>query len=306
MPHLTREELIAILELKKLDAIRDADAAARLAAELQDLLGLTWDDVARRALNDAIRVLVAGGDGALAIEPLMDALEIIGRALRTTYPALIDTGLLGIVEVSYETAQAGVFNAFRVGVRPSFNLVDSRAIDWLHQHHMYWVREHYDRMVQDDVVRVGERVIQEGLGRFDAGRVFREELGEKLGQSQAYWEGLSNHVVTRSREFARIEAYVKAGVEELQVAAVRDHRTSDVCTFLDGKIINVRKMVELRDSLMRARTPEDVKEIAPWMTLEEIKSRVKGNEITDPALASPPYHFNCRTRTVIRKRSNAE
>src|SRR5690606_25813848 len=123
MPHLSREELIAIIELRKLDALRDADAAARLAAELQDLLGLTWDDLAREALNEASRQLLSGS-GEIGGEELADALETIARALRTTYPALIDTGLLEIIEVAYETAQTGVFRAAQVGLRPSFNLVD--------------------------------------------------------------------------------------------------------------------------------------------------------------------------------------
>ena len=305
MPHLSREELIAIIELRKLDALADGDAAARLAAELQDLLGLTWDDLAREALNEAARQLLSGS-GEIGGEELADALETIARALRTTYPALIETGLLDVIEVAYETAQTGVFRSAQVGLRPSFNLVDNRAISWLHEHHTYWVRNHFDRQVREDIVRIGERVIQEGLGRREAGQVFQQEVGEKLGQSQSYWESFSNHVTTRSREFGRIEAYVKAGIEELRISAVRDRRTSDVCEFLDGKIIRIADMVELRDRLMEAQSPEDVKEIAPWLDVEEIKTKVRGGYVTDPQLASPPYHWNCRTRTVIHKRSNQE
>ncbi len=109
----------------------------------------------------------------------------------------------------------------------------------------------------------------------------------------------ANHVVTRSRESGRVDGYERAGVEYLQIRAVLDHRTSCICRNLHGRIIEVDKARRLRARLMDAKSPEDVKEIAPWVPCDGVKGK-RSSELPEH-LALPPYHFGCRTRTVVWK-----
>jgi hypothetical protein len=73
---------------------------------------------------------------------------------------------------------------------------------------------------------------------------------------------------------------------------------------MHGRIIRVDEAVELRDRLMHARNPEEVKDIAPWFSPDEVDRKIVGRRSDDlpNEVALPPYHFNCRTRTVIARR----
>ncbi|NBC19342.1 MAG: hypothetical protein GVY18_18710 [Bacteroidetes bacterium] len=296
---LSREEILTLIELGRIDALLEGDALERLRVELKDLLLTTWDARTRQALTDAVRRLESAGGALLAAEDVEEALAPLARQLGARFGAEVTPGLLATIEGSYELAQLGVYDQVpAITARPSFNLVDEKAIRWLHEYEGYFVRNHYDRLLQEDVQRIGSRVLREGLTRREAGQAFRRELGQRLGQSQSYWEGFADSALTRAQEFGRVEAYQKAGVTAARIVAVRDDRTSDICNFLHGKTVPVEVMAAQRDDLLATSDPEAVKGVAPWLTVDEARRAVDGDTVTDPRLATPPYHFNCRTRSV--------
>jgi hypothetical protein len=51
--------------------------------------------------------------------------------------------------------------------------------------------------------------------------------------------------------------------------------------------------------LMAAQDPEDVKTIAPWPKLEDIKGK-SSKELVAQGVIVPPYHFFCRTTLAER------
>ena len=274
-------------------AVVKADAYERLAARLHRLLAATWDDHTRRALEEITERLRGREPLTVAeVEAIHRRLaEILGEA----FTAEIEADLREIVAESYVRALSDTLGLSR----PRWDLVDARALDWLQRHHVYWVRHHYDRHLAEDVLSLGEQAILEGMSRREAGRLFREALGRRLGQSQLYWEMFANHVVTRSQELGRVEGYERAGVRYLQIRAVLDHRTSCICRNLHGRIIEVDKAARLARRLVAADDPEDVKRIAPWEPCERVMG-VPSAELPEH-LALPPYHFGCRTRTVVWK-----
>ena len=157
------------------------------------------------------------------------------------------------------------------------------------------------------------------MSREKAGRLFREELGPTLGESQGYWERFANHVVTRATEFGRLDGYLAAGgdgtspISHLRVVAVLDARTSEICRWMHGRVIPVAYAAALRDELMRASDPEDVKRVAPWPRPGDLRGKATSELLQENlGLAMPPYHFGCRTRTVaasedeIRKEADYE
>ena len=313
---LSSDELKALVELRKIDAILGNDPSERLMAELQDLLLLSWDQASRSALTEAVRELAVqhgrltrslpaayppsvGGRGRrLQEEDVERVLAGLSRRLGPQFAATVESELLEIVLAVYEGAQRDVLREISMPVRPSFNLIDERAVSWLHSHHLYWVREHFELHTRERVVKLGTKALREGLSRTAAGALFQEELGPVLGQSQSYWQMFANHSVTRSQEFGRVEQYAKAGVEYLEIRAVIDHRTSDICRFMHRKKVRVSTAVELRDRLMAARDPDDVRRIAAWMSPEEARAHVEQGVVEHVALATPPFHFGCRTRTI--------
>ncbi len=186
------------------------------------------------------------------------------------------------------------------GTGAAFNAIDERAIAWAEKNSMYWVGEHYGTMQSKKIGEIAAKVLEEGMDRNAAALYLRKNLGKQFKRSSVYWDLLSNHVVTRSREFGRTSAYEKAWSEYIRISAVIDHRTSLICRTLNGKIVPVSWNVKLRDKLINSRNPEDVKKISPWMNDKQVEAKIVGKKVKDMPkhIGMPPYHARCRTRTV--------
>lgn len=287
--------------------LRKADRQAEIRRELQDALLTTWDERYTDALDDAIRELTDGVGTVTDTEIdriLSDLRDRLGPGILSTL-----TEPLYVAHVnSYELAHQQVLS-----VDFSFNLTDEAAIDALHDHNLYWVRNHYDNNLLDTAEEIGEQILREGLNRQQAGQQMLEALGEAYQQHGVrYWEGYANHLTTRSREIGHVGAYEKAGTRIIEVVAVIDHRTSAICRGMHGKRFELPRLQTQRDALINAQHPADVKEIAPWYRAREaddgdyteilINEEWQNLDAMDGEdlpgnIALPPYHFDCRTDT---------
>lgn len=296
-PELSLTENRALVEIQRIEAILKQDPYDLISAELQDLLLVEWDAAAREAIAEAIRTLE--GRAGLASEADLDAMiETLGNRLGVTFGA-------GVAPVFHEfviQAYAQGLEDFSGVLNPTFSLVDNVALAWMDEHNTYWIGNHFDSQVRERLQKAGAKVIGQRLARLDAGEVFAAEFGSEINKSASYWEGLSNHVTTRSREFAHVSAYERAHAKTYEIVAVVDDRTTDICLAMDGRVFSVQAAQELRDNLLATSDPEEVREVAPWIPESEVEEKIVGvdtEELPD-GLALPPYHFNCRTRTVLR------
>ncbi len=285
---LIRREIEEVIHLVK---SKQGDYYERMARLLADLLVKNWDKSTREAIKAAIR-LIKNGSGKIKRAEIDAVLQQLARRLGINFAAKMDEKLFTFIIEVYSHAQKEV-----VGVQPSFSVVDNRAIQWLQENHVYWIGNYYDTQLVGRISRLAQQVLAKGMDRKLAGEFFKQEFGREFKRSQSYWEGLANHVITRAREFGHTEAYVKAGIQYLKVVAVLDRRTSKICRTMHGRIIPVKQAVALRDALIRAKNPESVKRIAPWVNAEQVKN-VPSRKLPK-GMALPPYHFNCRTRTVV-------
>ena len=268
--------------------------------ELKNALLQEWEPSSKEAIEDAIRNLVG------QTNMNHDDLEAVQTALETKlgseYAAKIGAPLYEFHLKSYTAGQEQILNA-----TASFNLVDKKALKVLNQHNIYWVGENYGNNLYQSVQKIGNEIIAQGLSKTEAGKLFEQELSDKLQKyGSQYWEGFANHVVTRSREMGRVEGYVKANITRYEIVAVIDDRTSPICIEMNGRIFEVERAVGLRDAIINADNPKDVKDIAPWRTPEQIAADAGVEKMADidtadlpPGMELPPYHFRCRTRTVV-------
>lgn len=280
----------ARVEAEKAWAWLRKDDYQRLAAELQDALLLGWNKAIKEDIAQAIAALK--NPGKFSETELQELVSAVCDRLGLKFSNQQAAPLLEIQTASYGLGMQEV-----IRVKPTFQLIDKQALETLQRHGVYWVKTYFDVQLKEQVQRIGARVIEEGLDRVAAGELFQQAFEEQLGTYGArYWRGFSNHVVTRSRELGRVEGYVRAGIEYLEVRAVLDRRTTRICKEMHGRIIKVSRAVELRDKLINAENPEQVKQIAPWRKPEEVAE--VPTEKLPTGLSLPPYHFNCRTRTV--------
>lgn len=277
-----------------------ADYYDRIEQKLADMMVNTWDKNAKGWTADVIRKLVGTGDyKGLNPDDILTQLEKdwikdLSKDMNEFIPANIhDVYLNSTKEV--------------IGTGFSFNLKDKKAMEWLSGYNKYWIGNYYDKYVHEAIRDEVRYVIDEGLNTAAAGKYLENKLGaiydkppKFRGSTRSYYELLSNHVVRRSREFARTTAYSKSGIEYLRIVAVVDHRTTEICKEMNGRIIPVKWAENLMNDLISADSPEDVKNISPWMNDEDVEREVKDKKTKDipKHLAFPPYHARCRTRTV--------
>lgn len=281
----------SLVEIRKIWSIIRKDKYDRLAAELQDVLLLGWDSATKQAINDVIRSIKGREQftNADLDKMINDLRPLLGLKFSNDMAAPLQ-------EIHLSSYGLGVEDIIKT--KPTFTLIDEKALDMLQRHNVYWVRNFYDAQLSERIVELGSQVIEQGLPREEAGQLFEDAFsGQFQSYSWRYWQGFSNHVVTRSRELGAVEGYVQAGAEFLQVRAVLDYRTTPICREMHGRIIPTGKAVKLRDSLIDAESPEDVKKIAPWLEPDQVRG--KKSSRLGQGLALPPYHFNCRTRTVV-------
>ncbi len=297
----TKQKLL--VEIRKLEALIRNDPFDGLAAELQDVLLLGWNKAQQEAINEAIRKLSHAPGSQLDLFTESDLNRLLPELRIILGDKFAGDVAADIEQIILNTYAAGLTGS--VAVKPTFNIIDTQAINFLQQHNVYWVKHYFDNQLQDKVVDFGTRIIEKGFNRAEAGKLFENEFAKKYqSYSWRYWQGFANHVVTRSREFGNVERYVRAGIEYLQVKAVNDHRTTEICRHMHNRVIKVSKAVELRDQLIAAETPEEVKEIAPWMKPDKLAA--KPSKSLPAGMSLPPYHFNCRSRTVKASSSAVE
>ena len=269
------------------------DKYDNIADELSNALLDDWDKETQGALNDLIAD-IRTRDGEVDTDVLDQQINALALRLGPKFANKVAAPLFEGHLAAFEGGQRDV--NFSATVK--FNQVDEKAIRALDEHNIYWVRNSFNRVLQDDIKKVTDKVIREGLDYRAAGELFEREFAEQFQQHGTnYWRGFANNVVTRSREIGHINAYEKAGVTEYQVRAVLDHRTTQICRELHGRIFSVSRGIETRDALIEADNPEQVLEIVPWRKPDSVAS-VPTQELPG-GLEFPPYHFRCRTRTTV-------
>jgi len=280
-------------EIRRITAIVKQDPYEQLAASLQDLLLRNWNRQTHLAITNVIRVLKGQEQ---FIEG--DLSSMISKLKVLLGPALADNVATAMDKIQMESYGNGLQGAIESS--PTFHLIDNQAIQWLRDHNVYWVRNHFDRQLQDQVQQLGEQAIREGWTRYEAGKAFEKAFYQKYDpESYRYWEGFANHVVTRSREFGRVSGYERARIKYLQVRAILDNRTSVICRHMNGRIIATEDAVILRNKMLNAETPQDVIKIAPFMNASDAAELTTATMRSKKfAFALPPYHFDCRSRTV--------
>jgi len=269
-----------------------AKAMKRLDKKLRNVLQRAWVKGGEEVTEQSLEVLAAGaGDVTEAeINELLIEIEArMGVALATG----VATKVGSILTESYSVGR-------RLFVtRPQFNLVDMKAQTWLAENHQYWIGKHYGEHVGPKIAKsVKTNIIEAGLSRGEAGKALKGIFGNTVNRPDHYWRGLAANATTRARNFGAVKSFEEAGFASLEVVAVMDEATSEICQEMNGKIFKVELASKQRDDLMAAEDPEDVKKIAPWPKLDDIEGKDPEALAAEAGVVLPPYHYHCRTVVV--------
>ena len=301
-----------------IEAVLREDTQAEVLAEAERLLY----EALTRASDRGIEATIA--DAMLAVQGLESRRDLDGVVERVLQSASIRLGVEQAAEVQPAIMRA-VQHAYehgRISVplpepgagSVNWTVTDKRALDWLQRDTLYWAGRFNQAAIVSDgaggTISVGDLIAREARAALEsgesstaAGKRLRAVLGPIRGNVvDSYWRGLAANAITRANTFGTCAAFVEADVVSYEIVSVLDERTSTVCRELDGLTFQTRQLVQQRDAMMAAASPDDVKTIQPWPktpAVRDLKAEGGATALAAAGIRSPPFHFHCRTTIVV-------
>jgi len=279
----------------------------KLLYEYQMALINTWDDSVKKSLQFAIKSLVNIKDEQRQDENYVKSIEyLIREKLGNDFATAVDSKTRVFTEISYKLSSEE--SQFK-GTRISFGPIDARNIELCKAQQVFWLKNHYSGAISDRLQEILQNSVDQKMSSKELGRELRAEFGDMIKQGASYFEGLAEHTGLRVREFGRLTNYKKLGATHYQIVAIIDDRTSDICRALDGKVFPLEPALKSMKAMFTVNdgdyTPDEakerLKEIAPFIKDSQVDYDATGKPIgiMGNHIGFPPFHWRCRTRTIM-------
>lgn len=202
----------------------------------------------------------------------------------------------------------------RLNLTSSFNTKDEGTVKQLKKQNKFWIGDSYSRSLEERINKIGQEVVEQGLDRKSAAKIFQSKLSKEFSKTDNYWKILASVVVNRTKSYSQLSMFRDAGYITYEILAVMDERTCPRCRSLNGRQYQVSRGIELMEEALKAKSPEEHMKIKPWLEYEKPSERYYykigeerkylGKEIKDRALDKagiifPPFHPACRCDIVI-------
>jgi SPP1 gp7 family putative phage head morphogenesis protein len=195
-------------------------------------------------------------------------------------------------------------------VKLSYNIVDKNIAELMNNQNIFFIGEYYNHANGNVTLKDIENVFAQSLSRGETADKILSFIEDDQIKWKSYMDGFVEHAASRLRNVGNITGYEKAGIKYAEVFAILDDRTTDICREMNGRLIPVDYMTEIKEEFLsidtKGRSVEDVKndlkELVPFWTNKDTNI-IKGHSTNDilnayPGLTLPPYHWRCRTETV--------
>lgn len=281
-------------DLEAIIIMKDKKLRNKLLKQLTEALVTSFDDQRSEAINKAIDYLLSISDEKFTKSHAKLINDILKSSLGEDLAAVLNSN---IKDLSDKLFKSGISDVARsLELKLSFDVADTQAAKILGKHTLFWILNYYTMHLQTEIDDILKGYYTDGKLIADIASDFATKFADKSDRGFAYFEGLAEHTTYRINELGKINGMVKAGVEYYEIKAIMDDRTSDVCRQMDGVIFPLSKALEFRDEILNLKSPEDIKDFAPWRPESDIIDFKKDGFPVGMAL--PPYHWRCRTITV--------
>lgn len=242
-----------------LDRLHDAVGEAKI------IMAGTFDDVETRVSRNMNRLLIKGG--ILAADGEISSAQVNRLSFRG--PIGAGTVLEGMPSV--EQVHAGMLRSTK-----------------------YYTNRFFNTQVVPAMFAEVDKVLA-GTSPFDVPNIapIREMLEDRL-KNVPYWRVVANSAASRGFHYGYMKASQATGRTGYRWVSVLDDRTSEICLELNGTEFLIQNAVGLMERISQADSPDEVKTLAPWRSLEEVEGR-SSQELTAMGMMFPPAHANCRS-----------
>ena len=280
--------------------LKNDKAFDALYKQLQTAMTNAWDEAMREGIASSLDRLRDLGVGKFTKEDGKMILRQLENAVGTdAIQAAMHKPVLSLSDALYRLGAEEVGKA--AGVSIGFNRPDLDALDILKTGNLYWVGNSWNTHTQKLFDNALKDYFTEGMTREGLTERFATDFAGLTTRGQRYWEMLADHTATKTREMGRVTGYERAAIQKVQVRAHLDARTTKICRDMNGRIIAVKNLRAQRDTYLDAISKRnEVAAKRAWKM--HGASADLGNRPTNKLgkdTASPPYHFRCRTITVM-------
>jgi hypothetical protein len=294
--------LLKIILRRRLMAaiVKDDRAWQATYDQLRDAYTRAFDERSQAALVAAlerIRSLPAHDFGPADETAILAALEKEMGA--EAMQAALRGPVLNLSEALFRIGAEEIGAA--AGVDIAFGRPDLDTLDIVGRANLYWVGNSWNAYVDGLFRDALQDYFRDGMTRVQLTERFARDFAGLSERGIVYYEMLADHTATRTREMGRVTGYERAAVEYVQVRAHLDERTTAFCRHMHGRVIAVTRLAEQRAEYLSAVERRDTEAAkAAWVMHGEGDdfSRLPTGQLPR-GTAGPPYHFRCRTITVI-------
>lgn len=283
--------------------LRSADGWRTLYDQMRDAYTRAWTDQMREAIADGLDIIRELGPQGLIGDPAVFLAGMEARVGAEAMAAALRGPVLNLTDALVRTGAAEVGAA--VGVDIAFMRPDLAALQLVQDANLFWVANSWNSYTDTLFRGALSDLFQDGMTREQLAARFAEDFAGLSDRAVHYWTILADHTATKTREIGRITGYEQAQVEEVEVRAHLDDGTTEFCREMHGRVISVRRLADQRDEYLTAVSRRDTEGAKDAWIMHRDAAPFAGippGQI--PAgTGSPPYHFLCRTITVVHFRA---
>lgn len=179
-------------------------------------------------------------------------------------------------------------------------LIDERAIRFVHENGCHWIGEFYGVQVQSEIQSTVAEALAQGLDSTALAARLKENVGKVMGNSHyEYWDIAASSMLVRARAFGNVFGMEEAQTTEYEVFAMLDEGTCRICREMDGRRFKVAEAAKTCRCVLEMTDPEKVKAALPWMSSPPIG--VSSKRLTEGGKMLPPFHGRCRCDIVMHE-----
>jgi len=285
----------------------------KLMLECYRVLNNAWKSEIKDAARLAIQML---SDMPRAEKLNKDAIDrlmgIINTQLGDDFAALVNEPTKAIIErcvrLGIKDVQVQAPTKTSIGL---WGIEDQHLSSTIQKQQLFWIGNHFEADVRQNFADTLTKAIEQGYTKEMLADTLKAQFNDIANHSDHYWQGLAEHTALRIREFGRLQGYKKAKAKYYKLVVILDDRTSDICRALSAqdKVYPLNDALEVMDKLMALDTKsnslddarEYIKALAPWVKDDQIEYDSEMNPVGVSGVHTPfpPFHWKCRTTTVI-------
>ncbi len=271
LDHLLKMHRIEIV--KALDPMKKGDLL-RISRHTARALKRATAGFEAIAVRDALQELDVDWP-ALSPQARLRATQAANRQIRKVLPVKVVPGVQRVLNFTVppliEGTKKGAIKRHRLNVPFFFSDHDAQIARLAVQSQTNFVTNEYGKRIDSfstSVRRVIGAGIERGAGGHEIVQDLRTKVGDfgKLGRGDFYWEVVALAFTNRTRNAALLGSFAEAAFELFRWESILDEVTTEQCRFMHDKVFPISDTTAKYLQAERAKNPEEVKQIQPWVS----------------------------------------